>query len=214
MISLRLLGIRLLAVFLVIVICFSVTATAVPADNLSGVPYEDVTDSLWSYPYIQELYGRKILPDEAYFYPMRNESRGSFVSCLYAMHLALGGEKERGKDAPFSDVSVESVFRTAVLWAKNNQIVNGISETEFGPDQSLTREHICTILTRYASVFGVKLPKNEEPRQFRDSLAVSSYARTPIVACQMSGIVNGYTTGYFHPQSPISRQECAETAKG
>ena len=194
---------------LVLAMLLSIGALAAPAEEVRPDPYKDVDDTLWSYAYIVDLYEDGILPEGEMLYPTQNETRANFVSYLYAMHLALGGRKENGTQVPFTDISENAPYRTAVLWAKNNGIVNGVSTTEFAPDSYITREHICTILIRYARFAGVKLAQTAQPEQFRDSLSVSGYARSPVAACQMAGIVNGYTNGFFRPANQITRQECA-----
>ena len=49
---------------------------------------------------------------------------------------------------PFTDVPVVSYYYDAVLWAVENGIAKGTSETTFGPDASCTRAQIVTFLYR------------------------------------------------------------------
>lgn len=49
---------------------------------------------------------------------------------------------------PFTDVPVGSYYYDAVLWAVENGIAKGTSETMFGPDASCTRAQIVTFLYR------------------------------------------------------------------
>ena len=172
-------------------------------------PYSDVNVGLWSYTYIKELNLSGIFPSQDRFDPYAFESRGSFVSCIYAIHLKNGGKKVNSTELAFSDVPLEHPYFSAVAWAKQEGIVNGISDTLFDPAGQLTREHICTILMRYAEYAEVELRQVHEPKQFVDSLRISEYARSPVVACQMAGLINGYSNGFFKPFDSISRQECA-----
>ncbi len=41
-------------------------------------------------------------------------------------------------------------YAKAVVWGQQNGIIKGYSETEFVPDQSITREQIAAIMYRYA----------------------------------------------------------------
>jgi len=41
-------------------------------------------------------------------------------------------------------------YANAISWAKQNNIVNGVSETNFAPNAQITREQFVTILYRYA----------------------------------------------------------------
>jgi len=53
---------------------------------------------------------------------------------------------------PFTDVHEQDWFYTAVAFAYRNGLVSGISETNFGPDMSLTRSMLMTILARLDGV--------------------------------------------------------------
>lgn len=70
-------------------------------------------------------------------------------------------EKEQGKPqadpASFSDVAEDNPYYDAVYWAYGNGLVGGTTDTEFSPDHSLTREQVCTILTRFAALEGISL---------------------------------------------------------
>ena len=79
----------------------------------------------------------------------------------------------------------------------------------FAPDDLLTREQVCTIVARFAAMEKLELIQVKEPNQFKDSLYISSYARSGVTACQISGVVNGYDNGFFYPAENMSRQECA-----
>lgn len=200
---------RMIACCLLTAILLALPAGAVTLPNIWINPYQDVSENMWSYNYIRDLNQAGVLPDAEIFGGSAPETRGSFVACLYALHLALGGKREFCREAPFEDVPLTDPNAAAIAWAKNNGVVNGVSETLFAPEDNLTRENICTILLRYADYAEVKLPKKMEATQFLDSLRVSAYARTPVLACQMAGIVNGYADGFFRPTGKITRQECA-----
>lgn len=49
------------------------------------------------------------------------------------------------------DVAADAWYAEAVVWARENKVVNGISDTEFAPDRAITREELVTMLYRYAA---------------------------------------------------------------
>ena len=171
-------------------------------------PYSDVTPELWSYSSIRALQMENVLPVLPQLQPYVNESRENFVSYLYALHLALGGKAEKGNAVPFTDVTEENPNCTAILWAKNNGIVSGIDESRFAPSDSLTRAQVCAIIMRYANFAKLSLEQVQEPIQFRDSHRIDDYAKSAVVACQMTKIVNGYPDGRFAPNGTITREQC------
>lgn len=71
-------------------------------------------------------------------------TRGQMAALLYryAGSPAIDGE------LPFADVSADSYYAKAVIWAVKNGITNGVSETAFAPDNICTRAQTVTFLYR------------------------------------------------------------------
>ena len=179
-------------------------------------PYLDVNESLWSYQYITELSKAGVLPAVDQFNPTVEETRGNLVLYLYNMDSGLFKKRDKlepseGREAPeFEDVDKDSGLYDAICWAYEQGLVNGTTETTFGPNELLTREQVCTILARFAALEMIDLIQVVEPDQFKDSLYIQEYARSGVTACQMAGVVKGYEKGFFYPANNMTRQEvCA-----
>ena len=56
--------------------------------------------------------------------------------------------------AGFSDVDADASYLNAVAWAKAQGIVNGVSDSTFAPDETITQAQFAAMLTRYAAVQG------------------------------------------------------------
>ena len=56
--------------------------------------------------------------------------------------------------AGFSDVAAGADYLNAVAWAKAQGIVNGVSDSSFAPDETITQAQFAAMLTRYAAVEG------------------------------------------------------------
>ena len=56
--------------------------------------------------------------------------------------------------AGFSDVAAGSEYLNAVAWAKAQGIVNGVSDSSFAPDETITQAQFAAMLTRYAAAQG------------------------------------------------------------
>ena len=102
----------------------------------------------------------------------------------------------------FEDVPAGSFYDVPVHWAVENYIVNGITDTAFGPEQSCTRAHIVTLLWRAA---GCPEP-GEETTPFRDVAADSYYAKAVAWATEMD-ITNGTSETAFSPDKVCTRGE-------
>ena len=81
------------------------------------------------------------------FDPQGSVTRAMVVTVLYRM------EEEpdvTGKTCPFSDVPVGSWFFNAVIWAADQGVTTGKTETAFAPNESITREQMAAMIIRYA----------------------------------------------------------------
>ena len=52
-------------------------------------------------------------------------------------------------DLPFADVAEGAWYAEAVRWAASEGVVEGVSDTEFAPDDTVTREQLAAILARF-----------------------------------------------------------------
>ena len=78
-------------------------------------------------------------------FPNGNCTRGQAVTILWN---AVGSPAQENSKMPFSDVPADSEYHDAVLWAVNNNITFGTSETTFSPDIICTSDQIQTFFNR------------------------------------------------------------------
>ncbi|MDY3014984.1 MAG: S-layer homology domain-containing protein [Evtepia sp.] len=177
-------------------------------------PYIDVTKDMWSYLYITELNRVGALESQEKFNPSEPETRGDLVLALYQLDQGALKDREKeageGKGTPkFNDVPKDSPYYDAVNWAYDKGVVGGVSDDTFEPDGNVSREQVCTMLTRFAALEKISLIQVVEPKPFKDSLQVQEYARSGVTACQMAGIIKGYEDGRLRPGEKMTREECA-----
>ncbi len=102
---------------------------------------------------------------------------------------------------PFTDVSPSDWFYDAVNSAYGKGLVNGISETEFGPNMTMTRGMLVTIVGRMENA-------QSGGTSFGDVDASQYYA--PYVAwAAENGIVTGFEDGTFRPDENVTREQTA-----
>ena len=98
-------------------------------------------------------------------------------------------------------------------WAAANKIVNGIGGDKFAPDDSITREQICTIVARYveyrAKKDGKTYKTTEKEKTFPDADQIGEYAKEAVKKCQMWGLIEGNEKGYMNPLNTATRAEVA-----
>ena len=100
-------------------------------------------------------------------------TRAMLVTVLYNLE---NPEKTDAQNT-FSDVKNGEWYTNAVIWAKENGIVNGISETEFAPNKKITREQLVTVMYRYAKLKRTNMNSLSELSDFTDSDEIYDYAR-------------------------------------
>ena len=113
------------------------------------------------------------------------------------------------KVLPFVDVPAGSWYESYVRYVYNKEIMTGLDETHFGPDQTICRAQFAVILYRMAGS-----PKVEYTDTFKDVPKGQFYTDAVIWASQKNvGVITGYTSGdkegCFGPSDPITREQIA-----
>lgn len=117
------------------------------------------------------------------FDPNGSMTRAMIVTVLYRQ----AGSPAVSAPADFTDVPQGLWYSDAIAWAQDEGIVNGVSETEFAPDQNVTREQIATILWRCS----LSPELTADLGVFGDGNTVSGYAETAICWAVAKGILSG-----------------------
>ena len=104
---------------------------------------------------------------------------------------------------PFADVAADSWYKEAVDFAYYNGLMNGVSDTMFGPDGVTTRAQLVTILYRYA---GSPSVSGTTPFTDLDAKGGSWYMDAVKWAYQ-NKIVNGTSDTTFSPNHEVTREQ-------
>lgn len=141
------------------------------------------------------------------FSPDVNITRLSFVFSIYK----LSGCPSASATHYFSDTSSLSYAELmAIRWAATANIVEGYSDGNFKPNDSLTREQLSTFLYRYASYIGVSTTYNTNALSgFSDAGSVSSYALAAMKWAVTKGIISGTDSGTLSPSATCTRAQSA-----
>ena len=145
------------------------------------------------------------------FSPNATTSRGMIVTILY--RLAGSPDMPEGNwDYPYADVDASAYYSTPVYWARENDLVTGYSDTQFGPNDPITREQMAAILYRYADHLGLDTDTGfmqDKYYDFGDYQTVSRYATNAMSWCVNHGVING-SNGELNPQGTATRAEVAQ----
>jgi len=116
----------------------------------------------WMPDFIPNSYGGiRIHAGESLTFSLPDDGSDTIYTIYAQMHYPDYGDHSyryisvKFGDAPpaqtvggFSDVTVENYFAEPVIWAIENGITNGTSDTTFSPDDTCTRAQIVTFLYR------------------------------------------------------------------
>ena len=124
-------------------------------------------------------------------------TRAQIVTFLY--RAAGSPEVKADTVNPFTDVSKDSVYYNAILWAVENGITKGTTETTFDPNAVCTRGQIVTFLFRASGDEKVATGTN-----FAD-VASGSYCADAVAWAVANKVANGFADGTFRPEATCTR---------
>ena len=124
-------------------------------------------------------------------------TRAQIVTFLY--RAAGSPEVKADTVNPFTDVSKDSVYYNAILWAVEKGITKGTTETTFDPNAVCTRGQIVTFLFRASG--------NEKVATGTDfaDVASGSYCADAVAWAVANKVANGFADGTFRPEATCTR---------
>lgn len=171
------------------------TVPAVFRDVSPDSYYSDALDRCYELGYIKGVSANTFAPDTAL-------SRAMLVTILYR----FAGEPESSTAAPFGDSQPDGYYVSALNWAWEQGIIQGVSDLEFAPDDQVTREQVMTIFHRF-----VRMAQADNGLRthtpFPDGERVSAYAADAAHWAAANGIVVGNEQGRLDPGGSATRAQ-------
>ena len=169
-------------------------------------PFAVVAADHWAASFIAALKDAGIIGgvNDTDFAPDNNITRAEYAKMI----AGAFGLEATSAEVAFADCTADDWFTPFVAACVEAGYINGVSETEFAPNENITREQACAILGRALNVAG------EGELTFTDAAEVEEYAKAFVAALAEMGIVNGYEDGTFAPKNNITRAEAAKIIAG
>ncbi|MBS6831773.1 MAG: S-layer homology domain-containing protein [Clostridiales bacterium] len=178
-----------------------------PVNPTPDGKFADVADDFWAAKDIYTLKDAGIIGGKSAteFDPEGDVTRAEFAK----MVVGLFGYKATSDAVNFEDCKAEDWFTPYVAAGVEAGVIKGVSDTEFAPNATITREDACTILGRALN----KVAASNELK-FTDADKVAEYAVPYVALLSELGYVNGYEDGSFAPTNNITRAEAAKIIAG
>lgn len=133
------------------------------------------------------------------FVPNGDATRAQVVTFLWR---AAGKPEPTSGSHPFTDVTDGAYYTEPILWAVEQGITKGTSETTFSPDKTCSRGEFVTFLYRMAGSPAV----GDTANPFDDA-AAGAYYYTAVLWAVKQGITAGTSETTFSPDKTCTRGE-------
>ena len=140
-------------------------------------------------------------------------TRGMFITVLARIAGVDTSSAANKVTTKFTDVKSGKYYTNAIKWASENNIVAGITKTEYKPDNKLERQQLCVMIVNFAKYLNVEIGAVEEKINFADANKIGKYAKTAVEVCQMADIINGIENGKKIEVKPADSATRAQAAQ-
>ncbi len=181
----------------------------VKKNTYSKDTYSDVSTNAWYYSAAKYTYEYGlILGIDGKFNAEGVMTRAMLVTVLHR----LDGELKAENAVAFVDVQKDAWYAEAVAWATEKGLVLGVSESEFVPDEYITREQLVTVVYRYAKYKGLDVKTHDKISGYIDSNEVSDYAKEAFSWALSNEFIGGTTEFTLSPKNVAIRGRIAVIA--
>lgn len=168
--------------------------------SLMGISFEDVLFGQYYYDAVAWAAKSKITAGvtATMFAPDKTCTRAEIVSFLWR---AAGSPEPKSASNPFTDVDSSAYYYKAVMWAVEEGITAGTSETAFSPDKTCTRAEAMAFLHRSEGS-----PAASGVGSFTD-VPADAYYTNAVAWAVKSEITAGTSETTFSPDKTCTRAE-------
>ncbi|RUT38693.1 hypothetical protein EJP82_26850 [Paenibacillus anaericanus] len=168
-------------------------------DNNSGLGVLTDIEGLYNKDQVLSLYNKGIVKgNNNKFEPKRDITRAEFMS-LIVRSLEL--QPKESAEMRFEDINDQAWYYKELKVAFANKVIKGFSETEFRPNDTITREQATKML---ANAMGYNIAGD---KIFKDQKKIAFWAETEVKALASFEIIEGYPDGTFKPKNSVNRAE-------
>ena len=170
--------------------------------------YSDLIATQWYHDGIHWALAEGVMngfPDKS-FRPSDETTRAQFIVMLYRLAGSPAVQGATGyTDTPYD------WYANAIAWAKENNILAGVSASKFSPNTAIAREDIALALYNYAKYKGIDVSSGENTNilSFDDALSITPGKAPAIQWAVAEGIMQGDNQNKLLPKDGAKRSEAA-----
>lgn len=172
----------------------------------SAMPFTDISGH-WAAQAIQTAYDKGWMTgmSKTTFAPNATLSRAMVAQILYR----LAGSPTVSAASPFTDVSENSWYADAVIWANEQGIVTGMGSGTFAPSENITRQQLAAMLYRFARSKGLDTSARGDLSAYTDADVIQPWGRDAMEWAVASGLMGGRNADALAPNGTATRAEAA-----
>lgn len=191
---------------LALVLAMVLTLFPVPALAAQRNAFTDVNAEDWYYDAVTYVRDRDLMSGtgSGAFSPQDTTTRSMIVTILYRME-----NEPTVFGTAFTDVPSGQWYTKAVAWASQKEIVLGYGDGTFGPNDTITREQLATILYRYSKYKGYSVRAIGALYEFPDQNKISDFALSAMSWAVGAGLISGTGDHTLSPDGNASRAQVA-----
>ena len=146
---------------------------------------------------------------ETTFAPNDKLTRAQFLTILAKLD-GVDLTKYDTANAGFADVKTSHWYNEVVCWAVEKGITSGISATQFGPNNNVTRAQLARFFYVYCEKNSISIDGRADISVFPDAGKVAEWAQTPIAWAVNAGLISGVKkdgANYLDPNGTATRAQ-------
>ena len=175
--------------------------------QITSAAFSDVMISDWFYAEVTEAVDAGLINgmSDGIFAPGGDFTRAMLATLLYR----LEGEPAVTFKNTFPDVSEDSWFADAIIWASDNSLIMGYPDGTCAPGRAVSRQEMVTLLQRYIAFKGFDTTASASSLStFKDADKVSEYAVSAMAWAVETGLIKG-DDGNLNPLATANRAQGA-----
>jgi len=178
--------------------------------------YSDIPSNHWARPDLQIMTNRLIAMGRTNttFAPNQPITRAEFAEYIVR---GLGLEGDKSQALRFRDVSQTSNVAAYIGAAYKANIIAGVADDRFAPDNLITREEMAAMMVRAARAAGVEIllvrTQSEYIAPFTDRNTLSAWARSDMARAIEAKIIGGMANNQLGPKKNATRAEAVVMIK-